>query len=288
MKASSRRWLIRIGIAASFVLVGWFLWQHVEELSTVDWRTMIRPVAFGLLLYGLALGIQGAVWVGLFAQLTATPWNWQDVGTYFTTHLMRRLPGAPWYMAGRAVAYRERSSEAVRAALAVSLLEWGGIIFSGLVWVAWGHWGWSGLLGATGALILLVPGLRRWHWLTRWIPLERFSLSALYVALVGYGTQWFIAAWMLYQLLMALTPKHTLSLWETGRLWAISGIISNLAVFAPAGLGIREASLVALLEPHVGLGCAAMAALLMRAIFTVGDLLWGIIAGGLIPYLNTP
>lgn len=288
MRSPWWRWLIRAGVAASFGLIGWFLWRHVEDLRSVDWRMMAGPVAFGLLLYGLALGIQSAVWIGLFVQLTGTPWNWQDVRTYFATHLMRRLPGAPWYMAGRTVAYRERSSEAARAALAVSLLEWGGIILSGFVWVAWGRWGWGGLVGMVGLLIFLMPGLRCWRWPARWVPLERFSLPTLYLALLGYGTQWFIAAWMLYQLLMALTSGRAPSLLETGGLWAISGVISGLMVFAPAGLGIREVSLVALLEPHVGLGYAALAALLMRLIFTVGDLLWSVLAGGLIPYLNTP
>lgn len=282
------RWLIHGGVAVSFILIGWFLWQHWDELRAVDWRRVVGPVGLGLVLYGLALGIQGAVWIGLFARLTATPWDWEDVRIYFTTHLMRRLPGAPWYIAGRAIVYRERSPEAARAALAVSLLEWVGIILSGLVWVAWGRWKWGGLLGAMGALLLLVMGTRCWRWPARCVPLERFSLSALYIALAGYSAQWFLAAGMLYLLLGALAPERAPSFLETGSLWAISGVVSNLAVFVPMGLGIRELSLVAVLSPQVGLGYAALAALLMRVLFTVGDLLWGSIAAWLLPHFNTP
>lgn len=288
MKSPWWRCLSRLGVAASFGLIGWFLWQHVEDLRAVDWRTMARPALWGLVLYGLALGVQGAVWIGLFAKLTATPWSWADVRTYFTTHLMRRLPGAPWYMVGRAVAYREHSPEAARSAVAVTLLEWVGIMLSGLVWVAWGRWGWGGLLGATGALLFLVIGMQRWRWPARWAPLNRFSLSILYAALAGYGAQWFLAAWMLSLLLTALEPGHAPTLVETGGIWAVSGVVSNLAVFAPAGLGIRELSLVALLEPQIGLGYAAVVALLMRIIFTAGDMLWGALAVSLTLRANTP
>lgn len=278
MRSSWWRWLTRFGVVASFALMGWFLWQHVEDLRAVNWHTMALPMVVSLGLYGLALALQGATWIGLFAQLTATPWTWNDVRTYVTTHLMRRLPGAPWYMAGRAVAYRERSAEAAWAAVAVSLMEWGGLILSGLLWVAWGRWGWGGALGAMAALLLLLVGLRRWRWPTRWVPLERFSLSALITALTGYSVQWYLAAWMLFLVVRGMAPAQPLSLWQMGGLWAISGVLSSLAVFAPAGLGIREVSLVALLEPYVGLGYAVLAALLMRVLFVLGDLVWGSLA----------
>lgn len=288
MRAPWWRWLTRGGVALSFGLMGWFLWRHVEDLRAVDWHAMAFPMLLCLVLYGVALGIQGAVWIVLFTRLTDTRWTWGDVKTYFTTHLLRRLPGAPWYMAGRAVAYQERSSEAVRAALAVSLLEWGGIILSGLVWVAWGRWGWIGMLGAVGMLLILVAGLRCWRWPAHWVPLERFSLFTLYGALAGYGVQWYLAAWMLFLLLKNLSPEHAPSLLETGGLWAVSGVVSSLAVFAPAGLGIREISLMALLEPWVGLGHAALAAFLMRIIFTIGDIIWGMLAVSLTLRFNTP
>jgi len=288
MRSSWSRWLTRLGVSVSFGLIGWFLWRHLEDLRAVNWPTMAGPMAFDLVLYGLALGIQGAVWIGLFTRLTATAWVWGDVKTYFTTHLLRRLPGVPWYIVGRVTTYRERNLEAARAALAVSLLEWIGIILSGLVWVAWGRWGWRGLIGMIGALLFLVPWMRRGRWPARWVLLDRFSSFNLYTALLAYTAQWCLAAWMLYLLLGTLVPGRTPALVETGSLWAISGLVSSLAVFAPAGLGIRELSLVALLEPRVGMGYAALAALLMRVIFMVGDMVWGTLVVLLISRVNTP
>lgn len=277
MKSPWLRWLSRIAVLISFGLIGWFLWKNADELRSVDWWLLIIPVLLGLLLYGLALGLQGAVWIQLFSILTSTPWTLEDVKTYFMTHLMRRLPGAPWYMAGRAAMYRERSSEAARAALAVSFVEWGGIILSGLAWFALGRWGWGAAALTLCLLLLAMVPLRRWKWPTRWVNLERFSLQSLVVTLIAYGGQWLLAAIMLHLLLCALTFYHAPDFLETAAVWATSGIVSSLAVFAPAGLGIRELSLVALLEPSTGLGVATVAALLMRVIFTIGDVLWGVL-----------
>jgi len=273
------RWVTRLAVVASFGLIGWFLWQHAAELCAVDWRALAWPTILSLLLYGLALGLQGAVWITLWASLTGIPWGWNDVRTYFATHLMRRLPGAPWYMAGRAMIYREHSPEAARAALAVSLIEWGGLILTGLVWVAGGCWGLPGVALCIVLLATGIPLMRYWNWPRRWVPLQRFSLCSLYLTLLIYTAQWILAALMLHEFLRALTPIHAPDLLQTGVVWAISGVVSNLAVFAPAGLGIREISLVALLEPHVGLGYAVLGALLMRVIFTVGDMFWGLLVG---------
>jgi hypothetical protein len=243
----------------------------------VEWRALVKPVALSLPLYCVTLGIQGLLWIKLFGLLTGASWNWEDVYAYFTTHLMRRLPGAPWYIAGRAAMYYERGSEAVRAAFAVSLLEWSGIILSGLVWVAKGYLGWTGAGIYLLALIISMPLLQRCAWLVRWVPLRRVPLFSLYFALLVYEGQWFLGALILYLLLHALNQTCTLGVLETIVFWAISGIISSFTVFAPAGLGVRELSLIALLKPHVGLGHAALGALLMRVIFAVGDMLWGLI-----------
>ena len=105
MKSPWVRWFIRLGVGVSFALIGWFLWEHANELRAVDWRAMALPIGLGLLLYGLALGVQGAVCIRLFTSLTGTVWNGEDVWIYFTTHLMRRLPVAAWYMAWREVVY---------------------------------------------------------------------------------------------------------------------------------------------------------------------------------------
>lgn len=282
IKSLRLQWFINLGIAISFALIGWFLWKHADDLHTIDWHAIALPFILGLLLYGLALGIQGVVWVAIFTSLNNRKWNKDDIKIYFLTHLMRRLPGAPWYMAGRVAMYSEQNSNVVRVVWIVNLLEWGGVILSGLVWIAWGYWGWPGLLSILIAIIIIIQLLLQ-NLITRNLPLNhRFSSKIFYYAFLAYEILWFLAALILYFLLSAIASNYMLNFLEIGTLWAISGVVSTLAIFAPMGLGIRELSLVTLLTPRVGLGSAVLTALLMRILFTVGDVLWSVIVIGVI------
>lgn len=53
--------------------------------------------------------------------------------------------------------------------------------------------------------------------------------------------------------------------------FALSYVVGVLVVLAPAGVGVREAALIALLAPSLGLPGAAATALLVRAVHTVCD-----------------
>ena len=54
--------------------------------------------------------------------------------------------------------------------------------------------------------------------------------------------------------------------------FAASYVLGVLAVFAPAGVGVRELAMVTFLAPVVGVPSAAAAALVIRAIHTLSDL----------------
>jgi uncharacterized membrane protein YbhN (UPF0104 family) len=56
--------------------------------------------------------------------------------------------------------------------------------------------------------------------------------------------------------------------------------VGFLAVFAPAGAGVREVVLVALLGPVIGVGAGTAVALVSRALTTIGDLLAAAVAAG--------
>jgi glycosyltransferase 2 family protein len=55
--------------------------------------------------------------------------------------------------------------------------------------------------------------------------------------------------------------------------FAFAWTVGFLAVFAPAGAGVRDFLMIALLQPVVGTGAATGIALLSRALTTIGDLL---------------
>jgi uncharacterized membrane protein YbhN (UPF0104 family) len=270
------RWLGWGAVLFSLVFMGVILWKSAAQLRELAWRQFMGPAAIGLVLYGVSLAAQALVWTVLAAKLSASPWGGWDIQVYCTTHLTRRLPGLPWYMAGRALAYREqgRSGE---AALAASLFEWGGMFIAAVFWAALGQWGWEGVLVVLLASVILLTLLsliwRRLPGAKKWQLLVRMPVGWLLLAIFVYLGAWLLGGEILYLLTRSL--EMGLSLFDITPLWALGGGASMMMIFVPAGLGIREMTLTFLLGPYLGEGRALVIALLLRILFTVGDLMWG-------------
>lgn len=285
-------WLRVLGWAAvllSLAIVGSILWRSAGQLRDLEWRQFLWSGLVGLGLYGISLALQAFVWTGLVSKLSLSSWGWRDVQVYFATHLTKRLPGLPWYMAGRAIIYKKqgRSGE---AALVASLLEWGGMFIAASLWAVLGHFGGAwvvlALLGM-GALLVVayrapsgVPRVGKWELLTR-LPVHWLLLAG-----GGYGFAWFLGGLIMYSLVPS-SPRSSMSLIDITSLWTLSGGASMLMAFVPAGLGVREITLSLLLRPHIGDAVALVVALLMRVLFTLGDLVWGGIFWLLARYLGS-
>jgi uncharacterized membrane protein YbhN (UPF0104 family) len=80
---------------------------------------------------------------------------------------------------------------------------------------------------------------------------------------------------ILYLLLLAAAPDTPQNLGDAMSVWALAGGASILTIMVPAGLGVREFGITVLLQPQVTAAIAFLVAVLMRLLFTAGDLLWG-------------
>jgi hypothetical protein len=120
---------------------------------------------------------------------------------------------------------------------------------------------------------VLNPLLDRLLRLARRPPLEqpltgRAVLASLAWAMVSwlcYGTQIWVLA-----IRLGAPEGRTLLLAVGG--FAFAWCVGFLIVFAPAGAGIRDVLLIALLGPVVGVGGATAVALVSRILMTLGDL----------------
>ncbi|MEM4234885.1 MAG: hypothetical protein QXU75_07035 [Candidatus Methanomethylicaceae archaeon] len=281
------RWLFQIGYILSFLIIIVFLAKNMEDILKLDWQRMLLPILLNIILYGISLGIQATAWMRLFASISGSTICLSDIKNYYKSHLLRRLPGLPWHIAGRAVAYRESNPRNARSAVAASLIEWIGITFCGLILIAWSRYSWQGLIICLLFFFGSIYLIRRWQKTSHWITLDHFYISDYIYVFLAYEGQWFLASLMLHILMLPLPLVQTPNFIETITIWTTSGIISSLAFFAPMGFGIRELSLVALLAPKIGAVHASLIALIMRALFIVGDLFWGSLVI-LIPHPNNP
>ena len=266
-----------------------------EELGQFDnWDAYLIVCGQGFLLYPLSLGIQALCWGMMIAQLGGASFGWPDVEIYAYTNLMRRLPSPVWYLAGRTVIYRARGI-GPHVTLAASGLEWLLLLLTAailhialspsdgihrLVWII------IAILIGMGGLWMVkhldsarnyrrLPNIaRRWLKSLSLITMPRGKVLAIWIVL--YTIAYIIGGTILFLLVAGVAPSAGMTLIDAVRIWALTGGVGFLvSMIIPAGIGIRELTLTALLTPTVPAVEALLIAILLRMLFTVSDLVWG-------------
>lgn len=271
-------WLITIiGFATWYILSNWEeIGSYAAALSVPQILGSIVGVIVGRVLlaaisrlalevYGASVTVSISFWINAVSQL----------GKY--------IPGSVWHFVGRIALYR-RQGVSVSAGSRVLLVENSALFvsggFLGLVPLAdlfFRSRPTSGGAGIPTLALVVTAALTLW-WLTvtyvprliarRFSDLERLPKLQLYWLCVGLWASFGLAFW-------ALSPPESLTVQMLPLAigaFSLAWIAGNIAPFAPAGIGVREAVIVALLGPHLGVGVAVGMAASSRLIWTVAEL----------------
>ncbi len=281
------------------VVVTWFIFDRIgvdlARLGTLnpdEWRP--RP---GLFLSSCVVLVLGYLW-------SASMWGRlvRDLGgpslllgtsvrVFMVANLGRYVPGKVWQIAGLAYLAKREGVQAGVATGAAILGQGIAILAATLVGMGtlfgadqfWRELGWVGLIAGIGialsiiAAVVIRPVFRRvvafWFRLTRTDPPDNGLGSgnaglrwlALYVVNWGiYAT----AFWLLY-----LSFGEWRTFLQVGPAFAAAYVAGYIAVFAPAGAGIREGVLVVLLQPIMAREAAVVLAVIARLWTTVVELI---------------
>ncbi|MEQ6901141.1 lysylphosphatidylglycerol synthase domain-containing protein [Nocardioides sp. YIM 152588] len=271
----------RIGFVLLTIGFAWWgfrgRWAEIGEAitGTSAWQPAVALVATasGLLL-------TGALWRRLLAALGYRVSRPDAASVFFVGQVGKYLPGSVWSFAAQAQLGR-RYAVPMRTSFTASALFLFLHTASGLVL--------GGALAAAGVVDL---DAARWWWLAA-IAVGVVSMSPPLVRVLGDrlagragGTAFGARALLTSCALMAgvwacfgaatwalAGPGHGVAPASAVGAFAIAHVAGVLLVFAPAGLGAREAVLVAALAPALGVGAAAAVALLARVVHTVADFL---------------
>ncbi len=288
--------LLQVGLT---VVVTWFIFDRIGvdlaqlgTLNTAEWRP--RPALF---LASCVVLIVGYLW-------SASMWGRlvRDLGgprlpvltsvrVFMVANLGRYVPGKVWQIAGLAyLARREgvQASVATGAAilgqgialLGATLVGIGVLFGANGFWLQIGGVGQVAGIGVVLAIIaaVVIPGVFRrivafWFRLTRTDPLSEglgpgnagLRWLALYVVNWGiYAT----AFWLLY-----LSFGEWRTVLQVGPAFAAAYVAGYIAIFAPAGAGIREGVLVVLLQPIMAREAAVVLAVIARLWTTALELI---------------
>jgi uncharacterized membrane protein YbhN (UPF0104 family) len=265
--------LLGVGLIGLLLVRLAHLWHdHPVPLDDANWPLLILALVGS----ALAMTAYGAAWPLTLRALGSEPPHGLLV-CFFAGQLGKYLPGGAWQYVGRAALARRLGVPLQSAAGSLVLEAVCSLTAAALVV--------SFLLADDGwrlayPLVVLVVGVAALSWASRLAFVRRFvgdrrSLGAAagnYLAVfILFGLVFWLTADALYNVAAADLP------WYIGA-YAAAWAAGFVVVFAPGGLGVREAVLVALLRGRLGESEAIVLAAASRIAFTLVDLAGGSVA----------
>ena len=256
------KWAI---VTAIFFFLGKMVWENWVQVKEVPFTLRWTSLMFSTLIFAFSYFIQLWAWYLITLRLGIALSLRETLESWFYSQLGKYLPGKVWLLLGRFYLYESKgkSKKIISAALyyeMVTIILAGGIIFvSSLVLLKEGfllfrgeQLGWI-IFSLLIILVFLHPRFLQkiMNGFLVAFKKETITLSLSYPDVLGIlcicMLAWLIGGVGFYLFVDSITPvpsEHFLFL--TGAL-AVSSILGLIAVFAPAGLGVREGALVYLL-----------------------------------------
>lgn len=274
------QWLSLLLTITMLVYLVYAFTQGGLRLNQINWKAYRGAILAVLGIYLLSLIIQFYVWARIISFHRKV--SWQDVDIYARMILMRSLPGGAWHWVGRISMYSGGTEVPTRVVVLGNFLEWALLTLSGagIFFVTLPLPGLGFILAALTFCATLALAIS-WQPTTRkWII--RLAEGSLWMAL--YSVAWFLGAAILYLIVQAVAGPGQLNGWEALKAWSLTGSLGMLVTMLPSSLGVREISLVWLLQAKLTPSIALLIALMLRIIYTLADAIWGMI-GWSISYL---
>jgi glycosyltransferase 2 family protein len=281
--------------AVVLIGAGYYLYRqiapHWPEIRGRQFAWRLTPLILGSGIVVLTLAVLLAAWITSLRWCAARISALDAAKVWFTSNLARFLPGGVWQFASLAV-MSSRYGVSPTVTTATVLLEQVVLLLTGLAVVAvftpavlQAAW-WQGALVAgvaLGVLMLALPGGRVGRWLSRHIPSLSLVWSQLGPAQLVLFFFILIVPWILYGTAFRLLAIGLLGATVSAPLGfyiaAFTGsyLAGVIAVFAPAGLLVREAALISVLTPVLGGGDAVILAIASRIWLTALEIVSGVV-----------
>jgi glycosyltransferase 2 family protein len=266
--------LRRLLVPATLAGVGFVLWTQREAIGSFRWRVSWPSLVLAALLFSLPplLGAS-AFWV-LLRRLSDAPFG-PSIRLWMRAFVARFVPGGLVALAVRLDGCRRvgASPRQMVSATAYELLAaaFGGAAAAVLAFGLRGERPPALALAVVAVLVSAAVATPRLSTLRLVRRLERVPRRTLACAGVISAAGWLPAGAAAWTLTAGLAPSRADVRFVAGA-YALAWLVGFVVVFAPSGLGVREATLVALLAPRFGLGPATVLALMLRFANVLGDL----------------
>lgn len=298
-----KHWLLRGLQVALLAVVIWGVWSRLRpELGRLDaaalarWRPSALPLLASLVAVVVVYLVHAFLWRRIVADITGrTPPPGSVIRVYFVSSLGRYIPGKVWQVAGLAL-LAQREGVSALGATAASIIGQIGFLTTGCLFLAatLPSWSGSGVAAAAAVAVLVVgavglgfltatpAGARLRHALaarapTRVAPaieaLDRVRPGVAALWALGYAASWVLLGAAFTLFVTAFAPASLAHVRYLSGAVAASYLAGYIAIVAPAGIGVREAAMVALLAAVIPGPAALVVSIVSRLWFTAAELL---------------
>ena len=208
-----------------------------------------------------------------------------SVQLFMIANLGRYVPGKVWQIAGLAALARGRGVPAATATAAAVLgqgIALGAATMVGLTALLQGgevmrRWGMvAAVIVSVGVVLAAIPAFFR-KVASLWFRVARQEVPEGLGSV--HGVQWvamYVLNWALYAFsfwMLVASFGYPADVLPVASAFAAAYVLGYLAIFAPAGIGVREGFLIALLTPHLGLGPSGAVAVIARVWTTLVEVI---------------
>jgi len=271
---------LRVAILAVFLgFLALAVYRNWAELRQYGWRLDPRYAVLAVACFPAAYVPTIVCWHWIVRRVGGLD-QWRiNAHIFCLSSLGRYVPGAIWYVAGRAYLYQDAG---VPVSQVVIGTIWENVVFvtSGLlvyVLLGWQQPWLAGLL-LIAAVLLYPTILNRLFRQFQAAPLRPADVLALFAML---GLAWAAGGLLLLAVTNALVPVGSENLPFLIGAWGLAGAVSVIAGFLVGGLGIRELTLGALLGQVLPVPVGVAVAVAFRLVLTVSEGVWAITIGWL-------
>ena len=258
---------------------------ELREWQEVLARPRMIPLVAATLLLLAAYALSGLIWGGVVTGLGGPRLSAGDaVSIFMIANMGRYVPGKVWSIAGMAALAKGKGVPVAVSATSAVIMQGVGLLAAGAIGLGalaggpaplprWGLAG-AGVAASLMLLVLAVPSLFRaavalWFRIVRTSPPANLTSALALRWLLQVAAAWVVMGasfWILAASLgMELSPVYA------GSAFAAAYVAGYLMLFAPAGVGVREGFLVAILAPALGSGPATVLAIAARLWMTAAE-----------------
>lgn len=258
--------LVALALVVLLVLRLWQLWRREPvDFGRVDGAVFAAAVVASF----AAVSAYGLVWPYLLRRLgTPAPFSW--IGLFFKSQLGKYLPGSVWQYAGRVGLAHSRGVPVQRGFVSIAAeIAYSAVAAAAASSLVLGSLPAVGALAGLGLLLVVALTFPRRLGARQNVDA---ALRAGPVAVILYLVVWGlygVAFWATGRALFAV-PASELARYVG--VFALAWLVGLVAVFAPGGIGVREAVIAALLTGRLGQADAIVLAGTSRIVLTVVDL----------------